>query len=44
MKNLNSEVWNKRLKAMESVDAMIQSAGGRITPAVGDLMLGLKVI
>lgn len=43
MHKLNSDNWKERNAAMEAVDQMIRSVGGRILPTVGDLMLGLKV-
>lgn len=33
--NLSSSAWKERLDAMEAVDSLITSAGGRIQPEVG---------
>lgn len=41
--NLSSANWKERNAALDEVDDIIKSAGGRIEPTVGDLMPALKV-
>ena len=41
--NLSSANWKERNAALDEVEEIIKSAGGRIQPAVGDLMPALKV-
>ncbi|KAL3133794.1 hypothetical protein ABBQ32_008271 [Trebouxia sp. C0010 RCD-2024] len=40
--NLSSANWKERNAALDEVDDIIKSAGGRIEPTVGDLMPALK--
>lgn len=41
--NLSSANWKERNAALDEVEEIIKSAGGRIQPTVGDLMPALKV-
>ena len=41
--NLGSANWKERNAALDEVEEIIKSAGGRIQPTVGDLMPALKV-
>lgn len=41
--NLSSANWKERNAALDEVDDIIKSVGGRIQPTVGDLMPALKV-
>ena len=41
--NLGSANWKERNAALDEVEEVIKSAGGRIQPTVGDLMPALKV-
>lgn len=41
--NLGSANWKERNAALDEVEEIVKSAGGRIQPTVGDLMPALKV-
>lgn len=41
--NIGSANWKERNAALDEVQDIIKAAGGRIQPAVGDLMPALKV-
>ena len=41
--NLGSANWKERNAALDEVEEIVRFAGGRIQPAVGDLMPALKV-
>lgn len=41
--NIGSSNWKERNAALEEVEEIMKSAGGRIQPSVGDLMPALKV-
>ena len=43
MRKLGSANWKERAAALDAVAAAVRGAGGRIVPALGDLMGGLKV-
>jgi hypothetical protein len=43
LKKLGSANWKDRAAALDAVHAAIRGAGGRISPALGDLTAGLKV-
>ena len=42
--NIGSANWKERNAALDEVQDIIKAAGGRIQPAVGDLMPALKVM